>query len=315
MKILVTGGLGFQGLHLCKLLVGNGHDVTILTTPSERSINAGKCVDARIVWGSITDPDVVCKAVRDRDFVHHLAANIHVDESADDPGAYFRTNVLGTMNVAKACIDYGVPLLHVSTCEVYGGCDKCSKPTCIQGLISESCSMKPQSPYAASKAGADCLVQSYVTTYGLNAVIVRPSNVFGPGQRGGKRGAVIPRFIKHAQDNEPLLVYGGGTQRRDYIYVGDLVRVYVALQERMLSSGLCGVYNVGSGADVSVRDLAMEIVKLLGSESTIEFGDPRPGEVTAFKLDSSLLRNLGIRWEPNFDTSFANYIRTNLVCS
>jgi dTDP-glucose 4,6-dehydratase len=303
MKVLVTGGAGFQGSNLCRALLDRGVQVTILNTYSERSrsnLERFDLRDATVVWGSITDAEIVAKTVRGHDLVMHLAANIHVDESRDKPGDYYRANVLGTLNVAEACREYDVPLFHVSTCEVYGSGSR----------ITEEHPLNPQSPYAASKAAADRLVYAHALTYGQRVLIVRPGNVYGPGQRYGTRGAVVPIFVKRALAGEPLIVYGDGLQRREFVYVADLVAAYLALSRMLLqrSQFVPPVLNLGSGYSGSIRMLAKIVVKATGSTSEIRHAPPRPGEVSAFRLDSTLARSYGINCASSFHGGLVAYV-------
>jgi dTDP-glucose 4,6-dehydratase len=308
MRVLVTGGLGFQGSHLCRTLSEDRFEVTALSTLSAKAKTSEQSsVASRVVWGSVTDKDLVRKTVREHDLVYHLAANIHVDESRRDPEAYTRVNILGTENVARSCVEFGVPLVHVSSCEVYGGS---ALP------ITEDFPLCPRSPYAASKAGADCLVQSYKATYELKALVLRPSNIFGPRQKSGAIGAVIPRFIEAALDNEPLTIYGNGQQSRDYTYVGDLVQAYKELGLLLMEKGddLSCVFNIGSGEDITVEFLANTIVEELGSNSSLVYSEARPGEVQRFCLDSSLLKKY-VAWNPQSLVHLQEYLQGFRICS
>jgi dTDP-glucose 4,6-dehydratase len=309
MKVLVTGGAGFQGSNLCRALLARGDQVTILNTYSERSQQNLERFDlqaATVVWGSITDAEIVAKTVRGHDLVMHLAANIHVDESRDKPGDYYRANVLGTLNVAEACREHDAPLFHVSTCEVYGA----------GSSITEDYPLNPQSPYAASKAGADRLAYAHAVTYGQRVLIVRPSNVYGPGQRYGTRGAVIPIFVKRALAGQPLIIYGDGSQSREFVYVEDLAQGYADLARQLVRNTrrLPCVLNLGSGATVTIRGLAELVIEATGSTSTIRHTSPRPGEVDTFRLDSTLARSYGINCASSFGgglVAYADWFRTH----
>lgn len=300
MRILVTGGLGFQGSHLSKALMDRGCYVTVLNTLSDTAhanIARFGLQSVKIVLGSVTDAEIIHKTVRHHDFVFHLAANVHVDESRERPLDYFQTNVIGTFNVAEACRRFDVPLFYASSCEVYGN---------QSGDLSESSPFCPASPYAASKAGAESLLFSYANTYGLPVLIARPGNVFGFGQRGGNRGAVIPRFAERAMTGKEVVIYGTGQQRRDYVYIKDLVRAYLHLLERREESP--SIWNVGRGEQVSVREIAGKVIDFLGSCSPIRNGEERPGEVRQFAINSSKLLETGFKWKWNFDTGLHHYL-------
>ena len=314
MRVLVTGGAGFQGGNLCRALLDRGDRVTVLNTWSERAAENAKRFDlaaATLVWGSITDSNSVDKVVRDQDLVFHLAANIHVDESIDNPQSFTTTNVLGTYNVVEACRKQRVPLIHVSTCEVYGGCPFCPDVSQCRrdNLISESCPLKPQSPYAGSKVGAEAIVFAHGITYGMPVLIVRPGNVYGPGQRFGTRGAVIPIFVQKAIRNQPITIYGNGSQGRDFVYVADLVRAYLLLTDRFLAGDPVGrVVNIGTGRAVNVRDIAKTVIEETASASQVTHGPVRPGEVSSFRLDSSRLHGLGFRFQFSFEEGVRQYV-------
>jgi dTDP-glucose 4,6-dehydratase len=319
MKVLVTGGAGFQGSNLCRALLDRGDCVTILNTlsdRSERNLQAFGLQAARIVWGSITDTEAVHKAVRGHGLVFHLAANIHVDESRERPNGYYQTNVLGTLNVAEECRRNRIPLLHVSTCEVYGGCLACRR--CRDGdvrAVTEDCPLTPQSPYAASKAAADRLVYAHSLTYKMPVLILRPGNVFGPGQRHGTRGAVIPIFVQRALTDLPLYIYGDGEQRRDFIYVDDLVASYLHLasnfREQCQEHTWRGpvVFNLGSGESVSIRELAKSVVRIINPlGGVIRHREARPGEVADFPLCSVRALQAGVPKPRAFEHGLIDYI-------
>ncbi len=256
MKILITGGTGFQGSNLSKSLLDDGHDVVILNLNSEKNETNVKrfgLEKAKIIWGSINDIFTVKESMRDVDLVVHTAAKIHVDDSIKNPNDYFETNVMGTNNVLEVARQFNVPVIHVSTCEVYGFQD--------EDLL-ETSPLMPRSPYAASKAGADRMAYSYYTTYDMNVCIIRPFNVFGPGQKDGKCGAVIPIWTTSLLEGKDITIYGEGTQSREFIYIDDLVSAYKIIIDKMLTGKeLAGeVINVGTGVDVKVHDLAETMV-------------------------------------------------------
>ena len=298
MKILITGGAGFQGSHIADQLVRDGHRVTVLNTLSgaaERNIQQLKD-NASIVWGSITDPEIVDKTVRGQDRVIHLAARINVDESIAMPHSYLEANIMGTFNVLEAVRKQGCPLIYASSCEVYGytGAD----------MIDEAHDLRPHSPYAASKAGADRLCFAYWRTYGTNVIIVRPCNIYGPRQKSGADGAVISIFVERALAQEPLVVFGTGEQRREYMYVDDLVAGYKLILERDDLEG--EVINLGTGETPSVKEIAEEVSRRLGA--SIEHGPSRSGEVMGFRLDSEKAKRLGFQPRVSFQDGVARFI-------
>ena len=287
MRVLITGGAGFQGSHLTERLLRAGHEVTVLSTLSdEAEHNVAACMsDISIVWGSITDAEIVDKTVRDQDAVVHAAARVNVDESIDSPVSFLTVNVLGTYNVLEAVRKAGTRLIHASTCEVYGS----STPS----PLTERADLRPHSPYAASKAGADRLCYAYHKTYGVDVTIVRPCNIYGERQKSGSGGAVIPIFASLADQRKPLTVFGTGEQRREYMHVSDVVSAYELILDRDDLKG--EVVNVGSGEAVSIKEIADFISEKAGVE--VRYQPARPGEVPGFELDSSFARRLG--FDPN----------------
>lgn len=318
MKVLITGGAGFQGSHLTQAILKQGDTVTILNTLSEEAQKNVRAITLpadklSVVWGSITDRQTVEKAVREHDIVFHLAANIHVDESRSDPRAYYETNVLGTYNIFDSCRKLKIPIIYVSSCEVYGY----SLAPCT-----ERGPLHPRSPYAASKAGADCLMYSHALTFDHPVLILRPTNVFGRRQRGGKRGAVIPRFVSQAVNSESITLYGDGSQRRDFIYIPDLIDAYIFLLNRFVAGGFGWryqnephIFNIGTGSSVSILDVALQINKFFDNPKPIRYLDRRPGEVPSFEIDSNLLEKEGFLRRRSFSECLIEYLRTWRVCS
>ena len=299
MKLLVTGGAGFQGSHVVEQCLLDGHEVTILNTLSE---DAKRCTqpfkgDVSIVWGSVTDPEIVKKTLRGQDVVIHMAARINVDESIGEPSSFLFTNLTGTYNVLEGVREQECRLIYSSTCEVYGAVG----PT----AAGEGSALRPHSPYAASKAAADLLCSAYRKTYGIDVTILRPCNIFGPRQKSGSGGAVIPIFVHRALAGKPLVVYGTGEQRREYMYVDDLVAAYKLVLDRTDLED--EVINVASGESPSIREIAEYIGERLNAP--VEYGSSRPGEVMAFELDSEKASRLGFNPKVPFWDGLRKYIQ------
>jgi len=232
-----------------------------------------------VVFGSVTDPEVVDKTVRDHDVVAHLAAWASVDASIVDPMASLRVNVEGTALVLDAARRHGVRVLLASSCEVYG------ELRAGYGVQIEEASYRPHSPYAVGKLAADRLATAYARTYDLPVIILRPSNVFGPRQRAGSFGAVIPMMLKAAWEQHQVQVTGNGSQVREFTYVADVVAAYDAALQAFGRVENGSVFNVGSGELVSMSALASTIASTF--DASIIHVPPRAGEVHGFKLDSS----------------------------
>lgn len=276
-----------------------GHDVTVLNTWSERTVRHLDAIGngVRTVFGSVTDPEIVGKTVRGHDVVVALAARINVDESIRSPAAVTAVNVLGTQNVLEAAVSHGIRVIYASSCEVYGAAGPLP-------ATEESC-LRPKSPYAATKAGADRLCFAYFETYGLDVTVVRPCNVYGERQKDGGGGAVIGVFVSNALRGLPLTVFGSGEQRREYMHVSDVVAAYDLVLNRPDLAG--ETLNCGTGETVSVREIAESIAGRLDAE--IEYGPPRPGEVDAFLLDSTKIRRLGFAPKMAFQEGLERYVR------
>lgn len=301
MRILITGGAGFQGGHLADRWVRAGHDITILNTYSsqaERNISA-VAGDVRTVWGSVTDKEIVDKTVRGHDVVVHLAALINVDDSLEGPRSFVDVNVGGTVNVLEAARRESCRVIYASSCEVYGHSEK--------SPVAEDAEIRPHSPYAASKAGADRLCFAYNKSYGLDLTIMRPCNVYGPHQKSGRGGAVIPIFAGLAAEGKPLRVFGDGSQQREYINVLDLVSAYDLVLRRNDLTG--AVLNVGTGETPSINDIATFISEKTGA--TISHEPSRRGEVRGFSLNSSRIKELGFAPEIAFWEGVETYLDAN----
>lgn len=302
MKIVITGGAGFQGSHLAEALLKGGHEVTIINTFTEEKLrNIESFQDrVRVVYGSITDPVLVEKTLRGHDVVFHLAANINVDQSLKDPKSFIDVNVMGTFNILEQVRANSMRMIHASTCEVYGDGHDLKDGE----LLDETAELKPNSPYAASKAAADRLCYAYYKSYGVNVTIVRPFNIYGERQKNGTFGALIPILVKKAMIGEKLTVFGDGSATRDYLHVSDLVRAYELV---LNTSGLEGKsINFGSGVNTSVKDIAQYIGKHFGAE--VKHGPARPGEVTRFPADIRYAESLGFKPEVGIWEGIDKYI-------
>jgi dTDP-glucose 4,6-dehydratase len=293
--ILITGGCGFIGSNFIHYMRAR--------YPQYRLIN----LDILSYCGNL---DNLCEAIHQPNFVfvkgdiadrekvkgilHHekvdaiinFAAESHVDRSIEDPDVFLRTNILGTQVLLEGAREAGVSLfVQISTDEVYGSLGPA-------GLFTETTSLTPNSPYAASKASADLMVRSYIKTYGTNAIVTRCSNNYGPYQFPEK---LIPLMISNALEDRGLPVYGDGLNVRDWIYVEDHCRAI----DFILHRGKSGeIYNIGGACERTNLDIVRAILESLGKpESLIRFVKDRPGHDRRYAMDfSKLRRELG--WQP-----------------
>ncbi|WAJ47360.1 NAD-dependent epimerase/dehydratase family protein [Mycobacterium sp. Aquia_216] len=289
MRILVTGGAGFQGSHLSEALLTMGHHVTVLNTLSvaaKRNLRIFESNElADIVFGSVTDWELISKTARDHDVIFHLAANVNVDKSLDDPKSFLETNVMGTYHVLEAAREHGSRVIFASTCEVYGDGHSLGP----DALLDETAELRPNSPYASSKAAADRLCYSYFRSYGVDVTMVRPFNIFGERQKSGAFGALIPILVRRAIAGQDLTVFGDGTATRDYLHVSDAVAAYrLVLQTPDLQGR---AINFASGTNTRVRDIAEYIATRFGTR--VVNGPARPGEVSRFPASIAVAQSIG----------------------
>ncbi len=287
MRLLVCGGAGFIGSTFVRLRVRrHGDAVTVLDklTYAGRRENLQEVSEAiRFVHGAIEDPAAVADAADGCDAIVNFAAETHVDRSISGPEEFVTTNVHGTQVLLEAASARGLRYLQVSTDEVYGSIES--------GSFDEESALRPSSPYSATKAGADLLVSSYVHTYGLDGVICRGSNNYGPYQYPEK---LIPLTILNALSGDRLPVYGDGRNVRNWLYAEDFCE---GIGTVLLRGSPGAVYNCGGPDECENLELVRKVVALMGAdESLIELVSDRPGHDRRYSLSSERLRAL--RWQP-----------------
>ncbi len=290
-KYLVTGGAGFIGSNFIRLVLEREPDATVTNLDSLTYAGVKTTVDEldrferhTFVLGDIRDAALIDELVPGHDVVVNFAAESHVDRSIDGPAVFLETNVVGTGVLIDAARRHRVArFVQVSTDEVYG-----SIP---EGFAAEDARLEPSSPYSASKAGADLLVQSYEVTYEYPAIITRCTNNYGPYQFPEK---VIPLFVTNLFEGHKVPLYGAGLNERDWLHVED----HCAAIHLLVCEGAPGdIYNVGANAQLNNLDLTKRILAVLGKdESFIEYVPDRPGHDLRYAVDSSKIRSLG--WAP-----------------
>jgi dTDP-glucose 4,6-dehydratase len=299
MKLLVCGAAGFIGSTFVGLRVReHGDEVTVLDalTYAGREENLREVADdIRFVHGAIEDPEAVAGAVGDAEAIVNFAAETHVDRSIADPFAFSVTNALGTHVLLEAARERGLRYVQVSTDEVYGSIET--------GSFTEASPLAPSSPYSASKTGADLLVCSYFHTYGLDAMVCRGSNNYGPRQYPEK---LIPLMILNAFAGDRLPVYGDGRNVRNWLFVEDFGRGI----GHVLGHGLPGeVYNCGGPDECENIEVVTRILELAGAdESLIEYVTDRPGHDRRYSLSCDKLTALGWRARTRFADGLAETV-------
>jgi NAD dependent epimerase/dehydratase len=294
-RVLVTGAGGFIGSHLTEELVVRGAKVRAFVRYNSRAdtgllkqLPKDTKDEIEIIFGDIRDSHAIYEAVKGTELVFHLGALIAIPYSYQHPKEVVETNVNGTLNVLMACHDLRIPrLIHTSTSEVYG--------TALRVPIDEEHPLQGQSPYSASKIGADKIAESFYRSYELPVVTVRPFNTFGPRQSAR---AVIPTIITQALTQD-VIHLGSLDTRRDFTFVTDTVYGFLKAAEAENVEGL--TVNLGTGSEVTVGELANKIITMIGRPVQIQ-NDPqrhRPGKSEVMRLlsDNHLAREK-LGWKP-----------------
>ena len=295
MKVLVTGGLGFIGSNFIRHLLDRYRDIKVINLDKvgygANPINLKeyeKDSRYRFIKGDLSNYNLIRRIVRDLDTVVNVAAETHVDRSIADPVAFMQSNVIGVFNILEAVRKENreAKLVHVSTDEVYG--------ETLKGSFKEDDRLSPSNPYSASKASADMFCMAYHRTYGLNIVITRCTNNFGPYQYPEK---LIPKTIIRARLGLKVPVYGSGMNVRDWIYVLDHCEALLRIIER----GRPGeIYNISAGNEYRNIYVVRKILSIMDrSEDLIEFILDRPGHDFRYSLDSNKIRN-ELGWRPRY---------------
>lgn len=308
MNFLITGGAGFLGAALSNRLLRQGHHVRVLDDLSTGNPDA-LAPEIHFTRGDINDRPKLWTLLQDIDCVYHLAARVSVPESILFPRDYSQVNVCGTVTLMEAVRDAGTPrVVLASSGAVYGDQEG--------PLMSEAMPPHPLSPYAVSKLSAEWYVRTIGALAGINTLVLRIFNAYGPGQRiPAAHPPIIPNFIRQSMQNGTLVVHSDGNQTRDYVYVDDVVN---ALVSAATAQGVNRqVINVGSGVETSVRDLARKVIEVTGGHPEEVYNPRVSGGVSRMCADISLAKEklnyvplidleMGIRLTFERDKQFKN---------
>lgn len=288
-KILVTGADGFIGSHLTETLLAQGNKVKALSQYNSFNFwgwleDIPENKNLEIVTGDVRDPHFCKEITKDVDLIYHLAALIAIPYSYVAPDSYVDTNVKGTLNICQAAKEHrNIRVIHTSTSEVYG--------TAQYVPIDEKHPKQPQSPYSASKIGADAMAMSFYNAFELPVTIARPFNTYGPRQSAR---AIIPTIITQIASGQKIIKLGDLTPTRDMNYVKDTCRGFIALAESDETIGK--EINISSNYEISMADLVYKIVEIMGKEVEIITDQQRlrPENSEVFRLwgDNSLITKL-----------------------
>ena len=293
MQILVTGGLGFIGSNFIRHILSKYSDYKIINLDKvtyaanfDNLKGMEKNKNYSFVKGDICDAKIVDKLAKDKDIILNFAAETHVDRSIEDAGSFIRTDVAGTYTLLEAAKKHNIKkFIQISTDEAYGSIEK--------GSFTEDSLLQPNSPYSASKAGADLIARSYNKTFDVPVITTRSSNNFGPCQYPEK---IMPLFITNLLEGRKVPVYGDGLNVRDWLYVTDNCE---AIDFVMHNGKIGEIYNIGADNEKTNLEITKLLLKELGKdESSIKYVKDRPGHDRRYSINSSKLRKLG--WKPRF---------------
>ncbi len=293
MKYIVTGGTGFIGSHLAESLFLQGHDVCIIDDLSSGKIeNISHILEKKkvsFIKGSITDMEFLQEQFSGADGVFHQAAFVSVPKSIEDPLLNHTVNITGTLNVLLAARDAGVgKVVYASSAAVYGNLPDLPKR--------EETKVDPQSPYAVAKLTGEYYCSLFTSLYGLKTVCLRYFNVYGPRQDPhSDYAAVIPKFIHRVKKGEPPVIFGDGEQTRDFVFVKDVVQANM----KAMQKDVIGVFNVASGTQTSINELASILGDLFSSKHKLLLSPERLGEVKHSVADISHIKEL-LGFQPEY---------------
>ena len=285
MKIVITGGAGFIGSHIAGYWSNkNNTEVHIIDNLRTGYLkNIGKFNNLIFHKGSVTNKKLVFDVIQGADYVFHLAALVSVPESLERPKECVKININGLLNVLEASKNFGIKkVVFSSSAAIYGNNHKQPKNTDMKP--------DPKTPYAITKLDGEYYLQMFYNEFGLETISLRYFNVFGPRQDPKSQyAAAIPIFIHNAIDNKDIIIFGDGTQTRDFIFVKDVVSANIL---SALTKGVTGIFNVANGRSITILNLAEKIIEFTHSKSKIVFTKERPGDIKHSLAEISKTKNI-----------------------
>ncbi len=300
--VTITGCAGFIGSHATDLYLHNGfgvYGVDKFTYAAKESNLAESQKNSKFICarGDICDQPLMETMLRHSPWVINFAAETHVDNSISSSDDFIETNIRGVQSILEACRKTGTKLLHISTDEVYGSIS--------YGSHHEASNLNPKNPYSATKAAADHLIKSYANTYGIEYIIVRPSNNFGPRQHSEK---FLPTIVRSLKEGKKIPMYGDGSNVRDWLYVKDNV---AAIYHIMKHSDLNQTYNITRKKELPNLEICREVCDILGKDPDkhIEFVSDRPGHDFRYSITNDKLKSLGFESKSLFKDALSETVQ------
>lgn len=300
MKTLVTGGSGFIGSNVSKMLLSKGVEVVVFDNLSSGNYDNIRDLNVKFIKGDVLDKDAVKEACKGVDMVFHLAASVGRQRSIDHPQLDSEINLIGTINVLEGMRANGVKkIVYSSSAAIFGE---------LQSLeIDENHPQNADSPYGVSKLAAEKMILSYADIYEITAVCLRYFNIYGVNQRYDLYGNVIPIFAHRLFAGEPLLIYGDGSQTRDFVNVYDVARANVMAG---LDYPKTNVFNLGSGSSITINRLAEMMQEISGINNGIQYLPERKADVKHCKANATkVLENMGFKAVVSLEEGLAEYIK------
>ena len=291
MRLFITGGAGFIGIHLCKKLLELNHDVTVYDNFSNslrENFDSEINQKVTVVSGDILDISKLVTSMQNHEIVIHLAAQISVPESVKNPKLTFDVNVNGTHNVLESCKKNKISkIIAASTAAVYQNVSE-------KIILNESSLTEPSSPYGSSKLEMENMINDFTQTHNVNAIILRLFNVYGIGQSPEYAG-VITKFLSDIKSNNSLTIFGDGSQTRDFVHVNDVVSAIIL----SIDSSNFGLYNVATGKSVTILDLAHLLIEQSKKKLDVVFQKPQKGDIK-FSHTSISKINQNLSFSPRY---------------